>query len=692
MEPTREIYWNIALHGLIYLFLVAALASAAYGIGRRVRLWRLGRPESRLDRIPERLKGLLGEVFGHRRHLRDPFAGTAHLLIFYGFLAQLLATGVIAVQEWTGLHLLRGTFYLWYSVLSDSFGLLGLVGIGMALWRRLVQRPAHLRSVADDWIALTLLLLIFLQGFTIEGSRIALSELHQQPELPPWSPGGHLVALALDRASADHLHALHRVTWWFHAITGFGFIGYLGYAKFNHIFFGAGNIFLRNLHPSGRLSHPDIETMIDADPDGIEALGIDRIEQYSWKGLLDLDACVDCGRCEEACPAHKSGVPLSPRKLIRDLHDHLELVGPALLATRSAEAGGEGADTREQQHAPLFGEAGLDGPPPAVLEQELWGCRTCGACQRECPMHVEHVPKIVDMRRHLVMTASKMSDDAQLFLKNMDDRMHPFVGAGHDREEWFQDLDLKIFGNGETAEHLLWVGCAGSMVDRNIAVTRALVKVLQRAGVDFAILGAEEVCTGDPARRVGGELTFQVCAKTNIEIFAGYGIEKIITACPHCFNTFSNEYPDFGGVYQVVHHTQKIAELLRSGRLKLRRNLESLVYHDPCYLGRHNDVFDAPRRILRGLVDGGDLLELTRSEASSFCCGSGGGYAWMDDDPRQRINHIRFEELLASGARTAALSCPFCMQMFEDAQSALDAGKRLRVADIAELVADAMED
>jgi Fe-S oxidoreductase/nitrate reductase gamma subunit len=692
MEPTREIYWNIAAHGLIYVFLIAAIAGAAYGIGRRFRLWRLGEAEDRLDRIPERLTGLLSEIFGHRRHFRDPFAGTAHLLIFYGFLAQLVATGIISVQESTGAQLLKGTFYLWYSVLSDSFGLLGLVGLGMACWRRLVQRPQHLHTATGDWFALTLLLLIFLQGFLLEGCRVALLELHAQPELAPWSPGGHLVALVLQYVSADHLYFLHRFTWWFHAATVFWFIGYLGYAKFNHIFFGPANIFLRNLDPSGKLRYPDIEAMLDTDPDALDTLGVDRIEQYSWKSLLDLDACVDCGRCEEACPAHASGVPLSPRKLIRDLHDHLDRVGPALLAARAPGKGEEEADTQEQERTQLFGEASDDGPQPAVLEQELWGCRTCGACQRECPMHIEHIPKIVDMRRYLVMTEAKMSDDAQLFLKNMDDRMHPFAGAGHDREEWFQDLDLKIFGNGDTAEYLLWVGCAGSMVDRNIAVTRALVNVLQKAGVDFAILGAEEVCTGDPARRVGGELTFQVCAKTIIDIFAGYGIEKIITACPHCFNTFENEYPDFGGNYQVVHHTQLISDLLQSGRLKLKRRLESLTYHDPCYLGRHNGVFDAPRRVLGGLAPQGALLELARSESSSFCCGSGGGYAWMDDDPKQRINHLRFEELMACGAQTAALACPFCMQMFDDAQSALDVDKNLRVADIAELVSEALED
>jgi Fe-S oxidoreductase len=296
------------------------------------------------------------------------------------------------------------------------------------------------------------------------------------------------------------------------------------------------------------------------------------------------------------------------------------------------------------------------------------------------------------MRRHLVMTQSKMSELAQQFLKNMDDRMHPWAGASRDREEWFQDLDVKLLGQGDRAEYLFWVGCSGAMIDRNIEVTRAMVKVLQAGGVDFAILGAEEVCTGDPARRAGGELTFQICAKTNIETFAGYGVQKIITTCPHCFNSFKNEYPDFGGHYEVTHHTQLIEGLIRSGRLRPTKKLDSVSYHDPCYLGRHNDVYDAPRAVLGRLSASGTVAELARSRSRSLCCGSGGGYAWMDDEPEKRISHTRFEELTACGAGTAAVSCPFCMQMFEDALSSLDPEKEIRAADVAELVAEALEE
>ena len=307
-------------------------------------------------------------------------------------------------------------------------------------------------------------------------------------------------------------------------------------------------------------------------------------------------------------------------------------------------------------------------------------------------MYIEHVPKIVDMRRHLVMTESKMGEDAQAFLKNMDDRMHPFAGASRDREEWFEDLDVKVFGRGDEADVLFWVGCAGSMVDRNIDVSRSMVKVLDAAGVDFGLLGAEEVCSGDPARRVGGELTYQMCAKENIETFERYGIKKVVTTCPHCFNTLKNEYPDYGAELEVVHHSEYIEELLHEGKLNPKSSVDSVTYHDPCYLGRHNGVYEAPRQVVESVAEPGALVEMEKNRSKSHCCGSGGGYAWMDDSPEKRINHERFEQVQGCGAKTAALSCPFCMQMFSDAAGALDGDGEVRVADIAELVAESLDE
>ncbi|MBI2131637.1 MAG: (Fe-S)-binding protein, partial [Candidatus Tectomicrobia bacterium] len=431
---------------------------------------------------------------------------------------------------------------------------------------------------------------------------------------------------------------------------------------------------------------------MEADPEAIETLGVNQIEQYTWKDLLDLDACTNCGRCQDVCPAHLSGVALSPRKLIQDMQRHLSAVGPGILPKPAAEGGAAPpAEADPAGRPPLFGERAEGAPLPAVLEEELWGCRTCGACQHECPVYIEHIPKMVDMRRYLVMMESRTSENARQFLKSMEDRMHPWVGAPHNREEWYEGLGVKVLGQGAKAEYLFWVGCTGSMIDRNIQVTKAMVKILKAAGVDFAILGPEEACTGDPARRAGGEFTFQMCAKKNIATLEGYGVKKIITTCPHCFNTYKNEYPDFGGRYEVIHHTQLIAGLIRDGRLKVKRAFPSLTYHDPCYLGRHNGVFDAPREVLQRISAGGGYKELRRSRDRSLCCGAGGAYAWMDDSPKTRINHMRIGDVKACGSKVAAVSCPFCMQMFEDALKAADPGQSIRAADLAELVAEALE-
>ncbi|MCP5066527.1 MAG: 4Fe-4S dicluster domain-containing protein [bacterium] len=687
MEPTREIYWNIVGGALLYVLALVAVAFFAWGVLRRVRLWHLGNPEERWDRVGERVGGLLMEVIGLRRHRRRSFPALIHVLIFYGFLAQFVATSMISLQEWSGVHFLRGSFYQGYSLLSDVFGILAIVGLCMALWRRLILRPAHLHSFMDDWFSLGLLLVLFFQGFVLEGCRIAVTELHQQPDLAAWSPAGHAVALLLDGIGSDQLSAMHRSLWWIHGATAFLFIGYLSHGKLGHILYGPLNIFLRNLDGSGKLSHPDIEAVLDSDPDALENLGVGRIGQFTWKQLLSLDACVKCGRCEEVCPAHSSGAALSPRKLVQDLKQHLHQAGPAFLdATSDAEA--DPAPDLPTLVEPSSGATGR----AAVTEEEIWGCRTCGACQTECPVFVEHIPTIIDMRRNLVMTEARMGEETQQFLKNIEDRAHPWVGTPHDREGWFADLDIKVLGRGDTAEYLFWVGCTGALVDRNIKVTRAMVRVLQAAGVDFAVLGAEESCTGDPARRAGEELSFQTCAKTNVETFERYGVEKIITTCPHCLNSFKNEYADFDGRYEVVHHTELIADLVRSGRLRLRKEIPSLTYHDPCYLGRHNEVYDEPREILGGLSQPGGFRDMERSRSRALCCGSGGGYAWMDDSAPERINHQRLEDVRSSEASTAAVSCPFCMQMFDEALGAKDPEGSIRVADIAELVADALDE
>jgi Fe-S oxidoreductase/nitrate reductase gamma subunit len=679
MTPTREIYWNVVGGGWIYALLAIALGFLCVGLHRRVRLWRLGRPEARFDRLPERLAGLAREVLGHARLLRVRDAGAMHALIFYGFAALVVATGLIALQDWTGVRFLQGEFYLWYSLLSDGFGILGIAGLALALWRRTLRRPAHLPNRPGDLLALLLLLLLFLQGFLLEGARIAVTELRQQPELARWSPGGLAVAWLFQGLGPDALRALHRTGWWLHAATAFGFIGWLAFGKLDHLFFGTLSVFFRDLGPSGRLSHPDLEAALDADPHALDAPGVGRIEDLGWRALLSLDACTQCGRCEAVCPATLAGTPLSPRRLVADLREELHRVGPAIAT---------GGDTTARP--PLVGPAAA-GPAP-VLDEELWACRTCGACQHACPVRVEHVPAIVGMRRRLVMAESRLPDELAAALRSSEDRGHPFAGLSPDREAWMAGLGVRVLRPGERADWLLWVGCAGALVERNVRVTRALAKVLAAAGVDFAVLGAAERCTGDAARRIGDELGFQTLAKQNVEQLSDLGVRRIVTACPHCLNTLKHEYPDFGGRFEVVHHSELLAGLLRDGRLRLRRGGEPVTFHDPCYLARHNGVCDAPRELLAAVAPGGRILELPRRREAALCCGAGGGHAFRDERAPRRPSQLRADEVRASGARTAAVGCPFCMQMLDDALGAGDAERRVRAADLAELVADALEE
>jgi Fe-S oxidoreductase/nitrate reductase gamma subunit len=675
--PTREIFWNVAGGGWVYVMFVLALGVLVAGLRRRARLWRLGRPGARVDRVPERLAGVLREVLGQERLLRVTRPGVAHALLFYAFLVLLGASLLIALQEWSGVRFLQGDFYLGYSLVSDGFGILGLVGLSLALWRRCVERPPHLPTRAGDLVALALLLALFLQGFLIEGARIAVTELRQQPELARWSPGGLAVAWLLAGADAEALRALHRAGWWLHAVTAFGFLGWLGFGKLDHVFYAPASVFLRSLGPSGKLSHPDVEALLDADPEALAAPGVGRIEELERRQLLALDACTQCGRCEAVCPAHLAGAPLSPRQLVADLRAHLHAVGPALLAGRAG-------DPRPVLVAPAGGGA-------AVSDEALWACRTCGACQHACPVRVEHVPAIVDLRRRLVMGESRLPEPLQASLRSLEDRSHPWAGLSGDREAWMEGLDVRVLAPGESAEWLLWVGCAGALVERNVRVTRALAKVLAAAGVDFAVLGAQEGCSGDPARRAGDELAFQTCAKQNVETLNALGVRKIVTACPHCLNALRHEYPDFGGRFEVVHHSELLARLAADGRLRARPGVDRLTYHDPCYLGRHNGVYDAPRRVLGALATGGEIVELPRRREASLCCGAGGGHAFMDAGAPRRPSQLRAEEVRASGARTAAVACPFCLQMLEDALGAEAPGERVRTADLAELVAEALE-
>ncbi|MGA2466454.1 MAG: (Fe-S)-binding protein [Thermodesulfobacteriota bacterium] len=422
-----------------------------------------------------------------------------------------------------------------------------------------------------------------------------------------------------------------------------------------------------------------------------ETFGASKIQDFTWKDLLDLYACAVCGRCHANCPAQLSGKSLSPREVIHNLKEHLLEAGPGLLAGK-AEASSDNQGESQAETPAKTPTKSMIGD--VVTEEEIWACTTCGACQEVCPVNIEHIRKIIDLRRNLVLTQSKMPESAQLMLRNMQSRGHPWAGVQSMRlrGDWTSGLELNILAEGDNAHTLFWVGCTGALVERNVKATLSMTRVLKAAGVDFGVLGDAETCCGDPARRAGYEFQFQIMAEQNIEIFKSHNIKEIVTSCPHCYNTIKHEYPRYGGDFKVVHYTELIADLIRQGKLKLTNELNStLTYHDPCYLGRYNSVYLEPRRILQAIPKT-KLKEMERSRNTGFCCGGGGGLMWIEEQPgTTKINQMRLEDVLKTGAETVVTACPYCLQMFEDSIEHKDMKDSLKARDLVELVEAAMK-
>jgi Fe-S oxidoreductase/nitrate reductase gamma subunit len=655
----------------MYILAAIAVAFLVFSIYRRYKLWHLGKPDDRSKNIGTRIwvfiRTTVVDVLAHRRFLREPYPGIMHLIIFWGFIILLLAAAIDAVTHYITGHL-SGTPYLWFSLIADIGGFLVLIGIIMAAYRRYILKPKRLPTVFDDSITLALIAVILITGYMIEGLRQTVTELPLHPDWAVWSPGGFVFAKAFSGISQDSLLFWHRFLWWFHSgltISAFIYVG-LVFSKLQHIFVSPLNIFFRSLGPVG------VPGPIDIEKAESEPLGVGAIKDFTWKQLLDLDACTNCGRCQDACPAWATGKPLSPRKVVQDLKVHM------LKAANNQANQSDNAPT-------LVGET--------PNEAEIWACTTCGACQETCPVYVEHIVKIIDLRRNLVLAQNKMPETAQVMLRNMQSRGHPWAGIQslRLRGDWTSGLELNILGEGDSAHTLFWVGCTGALAERNVAATLSMTRVLKAAGVDFGVLGDAETCCGDPARRTGYEFQFQIMAEQNIEMFKSHNIKEIITSCPHCYNTIKNEYPRYGGDFKVVHYTQLIADLIRQGTLKLTNGLNSiLTYHDPCYLGRYNSVYLEPRRILQAIPKA-KLEEMERSRNTSFCCGGGGGLMWIEEQPgTTKINQMRIEDVLKTGAGTVVTACPYCLQMFEEGIEQKQIKDSLKARDLVELVEGAM--
>jgi Fe-S oxidoreductase len=656
---------------VLAVLLATAIAAFAWRVRLLYRLVRLGQPTNRFDDLPKRVELEATVVLGQRKLLQRAGPGLMHAFIFWGFLVLLTtiveAMGQIfsrdfvlpAIGDSAGLNLIQ-----------DVFAALVLVGVLTAIYIRKVQRPdrfqgSHLREA--DYILLWIAAII-VTLFGIKSTGIAMAGGGGNA---PWYPISNAISALWNGLSPSALSRLNFAFLWAHVTLILGFLVYIPYSKHLHIITSEFNVFFSNTKARGKLRPIKIDLEALEQSEEMPTLGAGAVQDLTWKELLDLYACTECGRCQSVCPAWNTGKPLSPKLLVMNLRDHLFEQGPKLL-----DAKGDG--DVQVDRVPLN--------PDVVEDEVVWACVTCGACMQECPVNIEHVDHIVDMRRNLVMGESRFPAEVGTLLRNIENAGNPWGMPQTSRGDWAAGLDFEVPSvNGTAPEFLYWVGCAGSFDDRARRISQAVARVLHAAGVDFAILGPEELCNGDPARRIGNEYLFQMMAEQNVETLNSKGVRKIVVNCPHCFNTLRNEYPDYGGEYEVIHHSQLIARLIEEGRVKPTEEVRGLLtYHDPCYLGRHNGEYEAPRRVLEA-VPGLATVEMRRHRDRAFCCGAGGSRMWLEEHLGKRINRERTEEAISTGADKLGVACPYCMIMLDDGSR--DKGGAIEVLDLAQIVA-----
>jgi Fe-S oxidoreductase/nitrate reductase gamma subunit len=662
----RQVFGNIpaAVVTLFYFTVAAFLGVSLYLFAQRARSWERGAWERRTGQWRERSQKLVGALT-MRTVMEDPTAGVMHSLIYWSFIVLFMGTVILELDHLapSGLKFLHGSFYQGYSFVLDLAGLTFLAGLTWAAIRRYIQRPWRVRTKTrpeDGWI-LGVLAAIGITGLLTEAARISLEG---QPSFEVWSFVGYPLSSLIPEASAA---GIHQIFWVTHAALFVVFLVMLPITKLRHMVTTPVNLaLLPRERPKGAMR--EMPNLLEATD--IETVGAARVEEFTWKQLFDTDACTICGRCTEVCPANLTGKSLDPREIILKL-------------------GQVAADTYGIS-PPVSVEAELTVSSDLVFEritpEELWACTTCRACDEACPAGLEIVDKILDMRRNLTLMEAEFPSELGSTYLSLENSSNVYGADQSTRGDWRQELDfeVKVLGEpGVTAEYLYWVGCAGSFDDRNRKVTISTAKLLHEAGVDFAILGPQELCTGDPARRTGNEYVFQGLALQNIETLNDLGVEKVVTQCPHCFNTLGNEYPQFGGDYEVIHHSELLMSLVSDGKIKPKSSGQTVTFHDPCYLGRHNDVYIAPRDVVDAI---GDRVEMPRNGTNALCCGAGGGKMWYEESTGKRVNIERTEEAVATGADIIATGCPFCYVMLDDGIKELGREEQVTVKDLAMLL------
>ncbi len=664
---------------ILSILILASVSFFFWSVYRIYRFVRLGKPSyDPIDNWPWRIKSVLQDFFGQRPVVREP-SGWGHFFIFWGFLILGLATIEMFVRGYNPEFHWGNVFgHQIEAVIATCFDFLGfavIVSVVIALIRRYIAKPDRLQQLGkypaarlDAIFILGMILTLMVSMFFTHGYII-----NNERSLAGFTPVSNLFSTFVGGERDGIMPGGYDVAWWIHNLIILVFLAYIPHSKHVHLVGALPNILLRRDRQRDRkrgvLKKIDFEK-VDFESEDV-SLGVGKVEDFAWPQLLDLFACTECGRCQENCPAYHSGKLLNPALLIHDLKEYLVDSGPDLLAGKPPGNGKQ-----------LIGDV--------VKQEVIWACTTCLGCVEHCPVFIEHVDTLQDMRRHLVMDQANISDEVQTTLDNMENTGNPWGMPTQKRMSWCEGLDVPLMKEKKEVDYLYWVGCAAALDTKNQNVAKSLVKILKQAGVDFAILGTEESCTGDSARRLGQEYLFQMMAENNIETLKQYKFNKILTTCPHCFNTLGNEYRDFGGQFEVVHHSEFIPELIEAGKITPKQNIDKRVtYHDACYLGRHNGIYDAPRNVVKSVTNG-SLIEMERSREKGLCCGAGGGIMWMDEEPDKRVNMVRFGDVEKINVEMAATACPFCNIMLDDARKMKGKEEQVAVKDIAELIAEAL--